>query len=381
MKSPNLPLFTLEEYLGEHEFKAKHLLACSDAESFGMLELLNDYADDECKALFQNLRLGYTEVKGLPQLRKQVQEFVGLAPTTIDSVTITVGAEEGIFCTFGALGKIIPGKEVLVITPCYQSLKELPNFFGMMVKEIALDVTTRSSFDTDAIIDQISSNTGAVVLNIPHSPTGWTMSIDDITRVISACERVGAYLVVDEVYRGLADKSPLPAVCSLYDKGITIGVVSKAFGLSGLRIGWLGCQDIDFQYQALSYKHYLSICASGPAEILALIALRNADALMSRNSEITLKNKELLASVIEENSDILRWSSPQGSCVGLVELVHNNSERDISAWLLENYSLLVLPGRVFDLPDSFFRVGYGRFLTEEAIGVFAAAIQQLRAGS
>ena len=133
-----LSVFRLEEYFSPWEFKAPYLLCCSDAESWSLEEILS-LADDQSKLLWSRLHLGYTEVKGLPILRNEIAKlYQGLE---LENVVCFAGAEEGIFCSMQALVK--EGDHVIVLTPCYQSLEDLPHHFGARVTAVRLEEENR----------------------------------------------------------------------------------------------------------------------------------------------------------------------------------------------------------------------------------------------
>lgn len=228
-------IFKLEAFFARYEFSVKYLLCCSDAESFVMSEVL-DMANGEEKELWSNLRLGYTEYPGLPILRKTVAEelYSGLGA---DNILMFAGPEEGIFC---ALNVLIESKDhVIVLTPCYQSLLEIPKSKGADVTEIQLKESNDWRIDLRSIQSSIKPNTKCIVINFPHNPTGQVIEEEELKALIEICRTKGIWLFSDEVYRLLgAPNKPWasPAAC-LYEKGLSLGVMSKAFGMAGLRIG------------------------------------------------------------------------------------------------------------------------------------------------
>jgi aspartate/methionine/tyrosine aminotransferase len=228
-------VFKLEEYLVKYEFSAKYLLCCSDAESFAMYEIIGMAGPQE-RDLWNNLRLGYTEAPGLPALRKTVAQ--GLYPgLDAGNILMFAGAEEGIFC---ALNVLIELKDhVIVLTPCYQSLLEIPKSKGADITEIQLKEENDWRIDLCAIGDAIKPNTKCIVINFPHNPTGQVIEEEELKRLIEICESNGIWLFSDEVYRLLGKPNRVwasPAAC-LYNKALSLGVMSKAFGMAGLRIG------------------------------------------------------------------------------------------------------------------------------------------------
>ncbi|CUI17937.1 aminotransferase, classes I and II [Candidatus Protochlamydia naegleriophila] len=230
-----LPIFQLEDYLAKWEFKAPYLLCSSDAESMEMKELIQS-ADGESLHLWNNLRLSYTETAGLPLLRTEISH---LYPSlSADHIYCLAGAEEGIFCAMNVL--IQPNDHVIVITPCYQSLEDLPKSLQAHVTAIPLDPFDWS-LDLDRVKQALRPSTRLIAINFPHNPTGALLDAPKLNGLVTLARSQGAYLFSDEVYRYLeSDESKRPpAIADLYEKGISLGVMSKAFGLAGLRIGWL----------------------------------------------------------------------------------------------------------------------------------------------
>jgi aspartate/methionine/tyrosine aminotransferase len=158
-------IFKLENYLAKYEFSAQHLLCCSDAESFAMSEILA-FASSEEMELWNHLRLGYTEAPGLPLLRKTVANelYEGLIA---DNILMFAGAEEGIFCALHSL--IDEDDHVIVLTPCYQSLLEIPRLKKADISEVELKEEHHWRINLNAIQESIRANTKCIIINFPHT--------------------------------------------------------------------------------------------------------------------------------------------------------------------------------------------------------------------
>lgn len=350
--------FKLEEYLGYHEFKAPYLLCCSDAESLPMSELLTMASPSQLE-MWEKLNLGYTEVSGHPLL-KEALTTAFFPSLTSEQLLCTSGAEEGIFCSLFALCN--PNDHVIVLTPCYQSLMEIPRLKGCEVTGINLIEENQWRVDIDVIKQAIKPNTKWVVINFPHNPTGQTISEVDLQALINLLDQHGIWLFSDEVYRllGPSDTTwPLPAAC-LYPKAISIGVMSKSFGMAGLRIGWIACQDPLILKKIELMKHYTSICNSAPAEILSLIALGNQSKILKRNTQIIDTNLTLLDQFFNNYKDLFSWVRPTGGCVGFVKYKGSQPIDVFSQDLLKTKGVLLLPGTVYDVTSNHFRIGFGR---------------------
>lgn len=289
-----LPPFDLELYFAQHEFTAKYLLGLSDAQTSTMSSIVA-LADEECKELWENLSLGYTETKGLPSLNSEILKIYRSCDKR--HIHCFAGAEEGIFVAMTAL--LAPGDHCIVITPCYQSLRSIPERLGAEVGFCNLDENW--NLNLQLLEGMIQPNTKLIVINFPNNPTGAMLTQIEMNDLVLLARRNSIWIFSDEVYRGLeySEEEQLLPCATVYEKGISLGVMSKALGLAGLRIGWIVCTDTDFISKISNTKHYLSICNSGPSEVLALIALRNEAAILRRNREIILRNKRLFEEFLD----------------------------------------------------------------------------------
>lgn len=362
----SINIFKLEEYLTHYEFTASYLLCCSDAESFGMQEIIEMASPSE-RALWDNLKLSYTEVKGLPILRQQIIE--SLYPTLqADDISCFAGAEEGIFCALHTLYEL--GDHLIVLTPCYQSFVEIPRLKGAEVTELSLREENDWRIDVKEIKQEIKPNTKGIIINFPHNPTGQIISSQELGELIALCAAHDLWLLSDEVYRllgGPQEEWARPAAM-LYPKALSIGVMSKAFGMAGLRIGWIACQDKALLKKIEYMKHYTSICNSAPSEVIALISLRNKDKILSRNNQIVAENLKILDQFMEEYSDIFEWVRPQGGCVGFVKYKAPESIESFSERLVQEKGVLLMPASIYDYPSNHFRIGFGRKNMPIALG-------------
>lgn len=352
-----IPPFKLEEFWKKYEFVTPHLLCCSDAESWRMDEVL-ELADEESKKLWDSLDLSYTEPPGHPLLRQEIARLY----TSIAShqVFTFAGAEEGIYCALNTL--IEPGDHVVMISPCYQSLATLPETLGAAISSIVLNAEKQWQLGVEEVEEAFRDNTKLVILNYPHNPTGTLLEKKVYERIIELARERHAYIFCDEVYRYLEidETMRLPSIADAYEKGIALNVMTKAFGLAGLRIGWLATQDSEFLQKAGSYKLYTSICNSAPSEILALIALRAKERILDRNREVMLCNLKILDSFMHRHQNKFSWVRPQSGMMAVIKLLLPISVEQFAEELIERKGVLVMPGSVFDLPGNYFRVGFGK---------------------
>lgn len=361
----SINVFKLEEYLGKYEFSAPYLLCCSDAESMEMQEIIAMAHPSE-KALWNNLTLGYTEVQGLPLLREQIAS--SLYPRLdADNIQCFAGAEDGIFCALHALCEA--DDHIIVLTPCYQSLIEIPRLKNASITSIALREENQWRIDLSEIKKVIQSNTRGIIINFPHNPTGQVITQQELLALIDVCREHDLWLFSDEVYRLLGQPNEPWAnpAAELYEKALSLGVMSKAFGMAGLRVGWIACQDKKLLKKLEQVKHYTSICNSAPSEILSLITLNNKDRILARNNKIVVENLQLLDGFMEEYETLFEWIRPQGGCVGFVKYKKEERVDNFAQRLLQEKGVLLLPASLYEKTSQHFRIGFGRKNMPEAL--------------
>ena len=346
--------FALERYFARWEFAVRHVLCASDAETLEMRELLA-LADDDGRRRWHDLRLGYTESLGLPALREEIASlYPGLDG---DDVITFAGAEEGVFICMHAL--LDAGSHAVVAWPAYQSLYDVARSIGASVTLVPLDPRDWS-LDVEAIAAAMQPNTRVIVVNSPHNPTGAHIEPAQFERLISIAELHGAYLFSDEVYRFMEHSAPrLPAAVERSELGLSLGVMSKAFGLAGLRIGWLATRDASLRARLARLKDYTTICSSAPSEVLALIALRARGEILGRTNTIVIENLRYLDEFFARRADLFEWVRPRAGPVGFPRLIGRDVD-EFAAALVEHEGVLILPASRFGYPGNHFRLGFGR---------------------
>jgi aspartate/methionine/tyrosine aminotransferase len=362
------PFYT-ERFFAAHEFTAPYLLCASDCESLTVRELL-DLAGMPLDSLGQ-LRLGYTESQGAPDLRRLIAdryEHVG-----DDGVIGLSAPEEGIFLAMHAL--LEPDDEVIVVSPCYDSLANVAAYLGCRVVRWALAEAPEPpkgpggwQLDLAALESLLTPRTKLVVANFPHNPTGYLPTHEEWHSLVETVAETGAWLFSDEMYRGLEfDASArLPSGCDLYGRAITLCGLSKTYGLPGLRVGWLALQDVPLRDRILSWKDYTTICASAPSEVLAQIALTVGETLAARNVQIIRDNLALAEPFFARWHSVFRWNRLQAGSVALVGL-RSGSAREFCRRLREEQGVLLLPSSGLGFGDRHVRFGLGRLAFPEAL--------------
>ena len=350
--------FALERFFARWEFAVEHLLCASDVEAYPMADLL-ELADDETRALWDGLRLSYTESTGHPILRAEIASlYESVEP---DEVLTFAGAEEAIFCLMNVVAG--SGDHAIVTWPGYQSLYEVARAAGAEVTLHELREAHHWAIDVEALRGQVTPATRLIVVNLPHNPTGMLADRATFDATVAIAEESGAHLLVDEVYRGLEvdEADRLPTGVDSTPRGVSLGVMSKSFAMPGLRIGWIATHDRDLLDRLARYKDYTTICSSAPSEILAIIGLRARERVLERSRSIVGSNLQRLDAFFDDWSDRFTWVRPRGGSIGYPRLtVPGVRIDDWAAALVESEGVLLLPGSQLGDAGNHFRLGFGR---------------------
>ncbi|MHB8896095.1 MAG: aminotransferase class I/II-fold pyridoxal phosphate-dependent enzyme [Candidatus Geothermincolia bacterium] len=355
--------FKLERYFARYEFSARYNLAASDCEALSQAEVL-DMADDDMRRLWDELRLGYTESQGAPFLRDEIAALYQAMKS--DDILVCTPVE-GIFVAMNAV--LERGDHVISTFPEYQALYEVAQALECDVERWPADEKQGWRFDPLWLEDHVRPDTKLIVTNFPHNPTGWLPEDSDFKRIIDIAAGVNAYLFSDEMYRFTEQDSRarLPAACDVYQRAVSLDGMSKAFGMPGVRIGWLGTQDPELMECLHTVKDYTSICSNAPGEILATIALRSKKRILERNMGIIEKNLERLDIFCEKHPTLFYWNRPTAGTVAFPRLLIDRDSREFCEELVGEAGVLMLPGSVFDYGGEHVRIGYGRENLDEGL--------------
>jgi aspartate/methionine/tyrosine aminotransferase len=366
-----LRTFRLEEYLGEWEFKVRHHLTASDAQSITVEELLALGTDADREGLMK-LPLSYIETWGTLELREAIAGTYEKVDT--DHVLAFAGAEEALFWTMQEL--VGPGEHAVVTVPCYQAMETVTVATGAEVSALVPRREDGWALDLDALRSLLRPSTKLVAVNFPNNPTGYVPDEATFRELVSLCDERGIRLFSDEVYRGIEvdPARTITQAADLSETAVSLNVASKSYGLPGLRVGWLACRDGALLARLEKRKHYTSICNAAPAEYLAAVALRNREPIWARNRGIVAANRPLFDDFFARWADLFDWQPPVGGCVCFPRYKGGDVE-DFCARLLDTEGVLVLPASMYyseiaDAPTDHFRVGIGRLGLEEGVAAF-----------
>lgn len=363
--------FRLERYFARREFATPYLLSSSDCEALSLAGLL-ELADGETAGLWENLSLGYTETAGSGALREEISGlYEGIGPGDI----LVAAPEEAIFIALNCM--LEAGDHVVCTFPGYQSLYEIPTALGCEVEMWRPDEDSGWLFDTEELEELVRPGTRAIVVNFPHNPTGHLPRARDFRRLIEIASKNGAYLLSDEMYRFLeldpADR--LPPACDPYDRAVSLCGMSKAFGLAGLRIGWLATRDRELLDRMAAFKDYTTICSSAPSEVLSLMALRAKDIVLERNLALIRANLELLEGFLGRHSRLFDWVKPRAGSTCFPKMLFDEDAAAFCERAAGRNGVMVLPSNVFGV-EGHIRIGLGRAQMPAALERFRRFLEE-----
>ena len=361
----------MERYFSKWEFTAKYHMTASDIQSMSLAQLLELASDDDREA-FENQWLGYTETYGHPELRREIAATYDTAEP--EDILCFAGAEEGVYIAMRVL--LDKDDHAIVVVPNYQAAETVPLDI-CEVTGVPLDAADNWSLDIDRLREAVRPNTRVISINFPNNPTGAVLDKDRFRALVDLCRERGIYLFSDEVYR-LVERDEairLPQAGDVYEKGLSLNVMSKAYGFPGLRIGWIMTKDRDLLVRMECYKHYLSICNAAPSERLAIIALKARKEILRRNRALVNGNADKLTAFFNEFPEVFQWTRPDGGCVGFPRYTGPKETNRFCEDLVNDTGILLLPPDIYrsellETPKDRFRIGFGREGMDEGLAVF-----------
>jgi aspartate/methionine/tyrosine aminotransferase len=307
-----------------------------------------------------DLLLAYGDHLGDPELREVLARQAGVGP---DDVLVTPGAAAALFLTSTSL--LEPGDHAVVLRTNYATNIETPRLLGADLDFCDLRAEDDFALDLDRLAGLLRPDTKLVSLTYPHNPTGTTLSADELRAVVDLVEERGLRLVLDETYGDLAHGERLPCAASLSERVVAVSSLSKAYGLPGLRIGWLLCRDPQLRETLLAAKEQVLICGATLDEALAARVLQARDRLLPAIRTTVLDHLAVVREWMEAD-DRFTWVEPSGGVVGFPWLVDEGVDVDrFYAVLNGDHATYVGPGHWFEQDRRFFRLGFGWPTTDE----------------
>jgi len=360
--------FRLISYLSRLEHAVRFPLSSSYPESMS-IDTLFELAGKEHRAPFMQTMLDYPPLRGTPELLEATAAtYRQVTPRQVISFA---GADEAIYASFQML--LEPGDHAVVITPNYQSLESVP-MSRCDVTGVALDENNDWALDTAKVRAALRANTKVLVINFPHNPTGALISREQLNELIEICRERGIWIFSDEVYR-LTEFDPadrLPQLADVYERGISLNVTSKAYGLPGLRIGWVACQDDVWMQKLERMKQYLSICNSMPGEFLTTLALNARAPILERVMERSRSQLAALTAFLARYPDRFSLAVPKAGVLAFPRYTGPEGAEVFATRLVEEAGVMVIPSVTYaselnPVSEDFLRIGFGRANLDQAL--------------
>lgn len=368
--------FAVERWINTYEDNALYNLAETDAKPFTLKELLNIGDSETVLEELLNTKISYNPTTGSERLKKIIASFY--ANTSPENILVTTGAIEADFLISNSL--IEPGDTVVVQYPAYQALYSTAQARGANIKFWKMDIDKNYEPDIEELKDLIDDRTKLVVLNIPHNPTGAVISEEQLRTILAWAEAQEFWVLCDEVYHDfkLEEGTIPPPGRSLSPRAISVGSMSKSYGLSGLRLGWIA-GPADLINRCWSWKDYTSISNSPINDFLAAFALENKTKVIERNLKIARKNLKTLMEWFETHKKWFNYVIPKAGVLTFPQL--NGlpfSTEEMCKKLFHEKGLLMVPGECFEMPG-FLRIGFGNDsnMFEKGLSIFSEFLKNL----
>jgi aspartate/methionine/tyrosine aminotransferase len=341
--------FLLDAWLDQHEHGIDFNLASSTGPTWTIQDVLA-IADDDTRRRFLSHDLLYSRPAGADSLREAIAEMQHVA---IEAVQIVTGASEALVALMWLAAE--PGANVVIPTPGFTTFSALPESLGLETRFYRMSRENNFCIDADEIKGLVDSNTKLVLLNSPHNPTGATLSDSELEALHDFTADRGVQLVCDEVYHPIYHVEQMQSAARL-PRATVIGDLSKAFSIAGVRTGWIVEHDARRRQQYWTARAYFSVSNTTTGEILAEIAIRHRDIVLTRTQETASRNLMLLRRFMADHRDVLAWIPPRGGLTAFPWLVSEENARPFCQAAAE-HGVLLVPGDCFDVP-SHLRLGF-----------------------
>jgi aspartate/methionine/tyrosine aminotransferase len=353
--------FILEREMGIWERQVKYNLSESGVHPMSTAALLGN--DPKLIEEFLSVELNYPQTKGSLELRECIAATYSGA--TADDVIATTGAAQANFTSI--ITTLDPGDEIVVMLPNYMQIWGIAKNLGLEVKTFSLKEELGWGFDINEFQTIVSKDTKLIAVCNPNNPTGHIMNSEEIKAVVDAAEKVGAWILSDEVYAGAEHNTDVftPSLWELYDRVLAIGSMSKAYALPGLRLGWV-VSNPEMSEAIWSRQDYITICPTVLANKLAAYALSPEvrTRLLQRTREYVRRGYLNLQRWVNEHSDLLSVIPPDAAAIGFVHYNRDINSSELVNRLIHEQSTYVVPGDHFGM-DHYLRISYG--LSEEYV--------------
>lgn len=315
----------------------------------------------------KDILMAYGDHMGLPELREIIAEQYGHPDLEAEHVITTVGAAGALFLT--SITQLDRNDEVLVMAPNYMTNLFTPRIIGARSKEIPMTFDAGFRLDVDGLVAMISDQTKMISLTSPHNPSGILIPEEDLMRIIRVAEEKDILILLDETYRDLTFQEIQPLGAALSEQVVSVSSLSKAYGVPGIRMGWAVTRNQGVMDQLLSAKEQVFITHSMLDEHVALNVLLKKDQLIAKAATRIKENLPLVESFFASN-EVFEWVKPEGGVVCFPRFKDPKRYNTDTFYnvLFEKYESYVGPGHWFEVPDHYFRLGFGYPTRQELEG-------------
>ena len=352
--------FLLERWMTRHETHVRYDIAESGILPLTVNDLLAFEAPDSREVTRDRLLalpLGYSEARGTEALRAQLAATYTRGDA--DHILVTTGAIEANFLLFNVL--LDAGDHVIAPYPAYQQLYSVPQAIGCDVSLWHVGPETGYRYDLDALERLVTPRTRVIIVNTPHNPTGAMLPPEAARRVYELGREAGATVIGDEAYRWLAVPGGEPFAPPMFDlgeRGVSVGTLSKPFGLPGLRIGWIAGPP-DLIQRCWGMRDYISLSPGRLNDALAQLAMTHRDRIVDRNRQIIEANLATASRWMAERADFMSWTPPRGGLLALLKYDLPIASLELADRLATDYSVMLAPGSAFGY-EHHLRLGIGQ---------------------
>lgn len=345
--------FGVEMWMAKYENDAVYNIAETCVASITVDELLT-MANMKAEAFekISQMKMTYGAIEGSNDLRNEISKLY--KAVEVDNITVTHGTIGANSLVYDVL--VEPGDHVISVLPTYQQHYSIPESLGATVDILPLRWENEFLPNIDELKSLIKPNTKMISINNPNNPTGAVIGSDLLSKIVEVARSVDAYILCDEVYRGLDHEEGFtPSIVDLYEKGISTGSLSKTYSLAGLRIGWVvGPKDLIVN--ANKRRDYNIISCGMIDDYLATIALKNKSKILERSLSIVRTNVEIIDKWVK-NSKHVDYIRPKGGTTAFLKYSRDVKSETLCKDILEKTGVMLVPGTALDM-EGYLRVGY-----------------------
>ncbi len=352
---PQFQPFDMERMMSQFEQEVEYNLSESGVHPIVLRDLLGN--DPESIAAFLDTDLNYPYANGNPDLRQNIAHLYDGA--TPQNVLVTVGAAEANYLTIRTL--LAPGDEMVVMLPNYMQVWGIAKNHNLKVKTFHLQEDAGWAPDLDELRDQVTPDTKLIAVCNPNNPTGRILTPEEMDAIVAIADSVGAWILADEVYAGaerLTD-GETPSFFGRYDRVVASGSMSKAYGMPGLRIGWI-VAPADVVDDIWARHEYVAIAAAKPSNHLAALALspQVRPRIIARTRDYIRRGYPILEAWMNDHPGVFDLTPPQAAAICFVRYHLDINSTDFTERLRQEKSVLIVPGDHFGM-DHHLRISFG----------------------